>query len=913
MKRTPSLLKYFFLLLVIGMLAACDGSVGTTSNPDLKTGDGSYTGPPAKTADIRSFQLNFWQFLKAENRCGQCHGKGQVPVFVNLDDVNKAYSEAVKYANLEDPVASALVAKVGGGHNCWLGSLSACATTVEQMISNWATDSNITSARLIQLQAPILRAPDNFKSFPAAADTPGTNGSSFENTVYPLLIGATVPPIANNNCQNCHEPTGPQLPQAPFFASPDVDIAYAAAKSKMNLNSPDQSRFVERLQQLHNCWSTCTADASAMTDVIALWAGGIAKTTVDSTLLTSMALTLGDGVVAAGGNRHEGNLFALWEFKTRSGLTAYDTSGIDPAINLTLISNDVSGDTVRWLDSYGLNFNGGRAQALTFDSEKMHTFIQSTGEYALEAWVVPANVTQPNASIASYSGSDNARNFTLTQDMYNYDFYNRIAVDPPRPNGDPALSSGEGDEELVQSSLQHVVVNYDPDTGRSIYINGALVNVTDPVSGTSTVSNAWNDGFTLTLGNELSGQRPWRGHLRMLAMHSRTLTQEQVLQNFDAGVGEKYLLLFYIGHQAGVPDDSYIMFEVSRYDEYSYLFNKPTFINLNPDWTPVAVEIAGMRIGINGKEASAGQAYANLNTSVDGSYNPQFGQLLSSLGTIIPLQNGDESDQFFLTFEKIGTRTRDYQEAPVTVAAPPGDPADPVSADIGVRTFEEINATIAAITGVDINNTGDPGDPDSNGVKGVFDDYYQQLPSTEAIDAFLPSHQMAIAQLALTSCSELVEGRGSIPASSFFPGFVFNQSSQGAFGPPPPSVDLYYLLPVPADPTATQLANRSLIIDPLLTRAMNVIAPASTSNLTSQPDAVIIHDMLGSDQPQELDAAITANTDYTSLIDQMLSCKPPVTIPPTTSCTPINSIPRTAQIIKAVCAAAVGSAVMMVQ
>ena len=107
--------------------------------------------------------------------------------------------------------------------------------------------------------------------------------------------------------------------------------------------------------------------------------------------------------------------------------------------------------SVRWLDAYGLNFQGGRAQAFTFDSEKLHDFIQSTGEYALEAWVVPANVSQEDANIISYSGSDTARNFTLGQDLYNYDFYNRIVSTPPRPNGTPFLSSGQNDEEIAEA------------------------------------------------------------------------------------------------------------------------------------------------------------------------------------------------------------------------------------------------------------------------------------------------------------------------------------------------------------------------------------------------------------------------------------------------------------------------------
>jgi len=463
------LLKTLLLLIVTGLLAACGGggSVNTTENPNLSSSDDSYTGPPARTSDIRSFKLNFWEFLRKDNRCGQCHGDSQSPTFVNLNDVNKAYSQAIKYANLQNPQESKFVKKVGDGHQCWLKSLNACATTLEQMISNWASDSNVTSARLINLEAPEQNPPGKAKSFPPSANTPGElNGLSFADTVYPLLVG-TSPPIANNNCQNCHEETGPALPQAPFFASPDVESAFEAAKSKMNIDSPGNSRFVERLQQLHNCWSDCPDDANDMIDVIKLFADGIKETDVDDTLLTSMALKLTDGIVATGGNRHESNLVALWEFKTRSGNIAYDTSGIEPAVDLTLLG---PGGSVRWLDTYGLNFQGGRAQAFTFDSEKLHDFIQSTGEYALETWVVPANVSQEDANIISYSGSDTARNFTLGQNMYNYDFYNRVVATPPQPNGTPFLSSGENDEEIAEANLQHVVVNYDPDEGRSIYV-----------------------------------------------------------------------------------------------------------------------------------------------------------------------------------------------------------------------------------------------------------------------------------------------------------------------------------------------------------------------------------------------------------------------------------------------------------
>ena len=61
---------------------------------------------------------------------------------------------------------------------------------------------------------------------------------------------------------------------------------------------------------------------------------------------------------------------------------------------------------------------------------------------------------------------------------------------------------------------------------------------------------------------------------------------------------------------------SYIMFEGSQYDSYSYLFTKPTFISLDPAARPGSLAIKGMRIGVNGAEAQSGQAYANVNMTV---------------------------------------------------------------------------------------------------------------------------------------------------------------------------------------------------------------------------------------------------------------------------------------------------------
>ena len=160
----------------------------------------------------------------------------------------------------------------------------------------------------------------------------------------------------------------------------------------------------------------------------------------------------------------------------------------------------------------------------------------------------------------------------------------------------------------------------------------------------------------------------------------------------------------------------------------------------------------------------------------------------------------------------------------------------------------------------------------------------------------------------------------------YFTGFNFGQNAQTAFGDPPVIATLFdppnsaqgvaYSYPVGQTtnpPTAAQIANRNSIVDPLLTAALNVVQGNSGNNLTSQPDAVEVSDLLGSGVTQDLDPGFGLDS-YESLISEMLGCKPVGPLdPPQQVCTPVNTSDRTKQIVKAVCAAAVGSAAMLVQ
>ena len=110
---------------------------------------------------------------------------------------------------------------------------------------------------------------------------------------------------------------------------------------------------------------------------------------------------------------------------------------MSPALDLTL-----SGD-VGWVGGWGIEIRNGKAQGRTADSKKLHDMIKATGEYSVEAWVVPANVVQEESRIVSYSAGPTARNFTLGQTLYDYTFANRSDVTDG--NGMPALQTPSAD------------------------------------------------------------------------------------------------------------------------------------------------------------------------------------------------------------------------------------------------------------------------------------------------------------------------------------------------------------------------------------------------------------------------------------------------------------------------------------
>ena len=801
-------LKAAVAVSFVAALSACgggsDGPATVVNQVSTTTSTANaYTGPPAQTADVTAFQVNLWQNIRVQNRCGGCHHEGgQSPMFARSDDVNAAYKATLPLVDATDPSQSTLVLRVGSGHNCWVADPSACAATMQQWIQKWL-GGGAASATSITLVPPPVQSVGGSKVFPA-------DSTGFQKYLWT--------PILTVYCVACHTPTSPTA-QAPYFAQSDPNQAYLAAQTKIDLSTPSASRFYDRLlQDQHHCWATpqsngapdCPGSAAIMLQALTDYANSIPTTQLDPSLVVSKATQLIQGTIAAGGARYDANIVAKYMFETGQLNIAYDTSGVEPAADLTINDNTL----VTWAGGWGLTFApGGKAQASTSGSLKIAQLIQGTGEYSFEAWVNPNNVTQTEAYIMSYSGSDTTRNATLAQSAVSYEGRTRSSVTDT--NGKPPMITAAA-ENAAQAALTHVVMTYDPVNGQTFYVNGQPLPDKDPAGGGSLAN--WDSTFALTLGSEVTGKEQWAGTIKFAAVHSRALTPAQVLQNFNAGVGQSYYLLFDISAQTGIAQ-TYIMMQASQYDSYSYLFTNPTFISLSSSAAPANIPIAGIRIGVNGTIPTAGQSYSTLSATIGPpNYSYPGGQVLSTVGAVIALDQGPNVDMVFLSFDQLGQYSHTYVEPTYTATAPVPTAEQP---DMGIATFERAYHTMSNITGVPFTNTA---------VTTLYQSIQQSMPAAPQINAFLASNQTAFSQLAGVYCQQLVTTPSTF--SKFFAGSGFASLNSNL----PASASAYF--GASGSPNQTNIDS---VVTPIVNAVVGTtVYPQAASGMTTELNALLL-------------------------------------------------------------------------
>jgi hypothetical protein len=230
-----------------------------------------------------------------------------------------------------------------------------------------------------------------------------------------------------------------------------------------------------------------------------------------------------------GSSRVTSGLAALYTFEQgASGNTIYDVSGSGAPLNLTITSGSTT-----WLSGGGLAVNSASRITSGSAAAKIFDAVNSSNALSVEAWIVPANVSQDGpARIVSLSDTATNRNLTLGQGLWGsrpssvFDF--RLRTTATDDNGQPSLDTDTG---TAQARLQHVVVTFN-NGQRRVFIDGAEVKADTPGG---TLAN-WDTSLPLLLANEADGDRPWLGDFHLVAFYGRALSPAEISQNFQSGI-----------------------------------------------------------------------------------------------------------------------------------------------------------------------------------------------------------------------------------------------------------------------------------------------------------------------------------------------------------------------------------------
>jgi hypothetical protein len=535
---------------------------------------------------------------------------------------------------------------------------------------------------------------------PAATDV-----AAFEQTLFPLLRSSA------NFCVGCHG-----VSQIPTFAVADVMTAYSVitTQQKVNLTNPNLSRiYLRPAVDRHNCGGDATCDRVAADFLAAIedWVA-VRPTTPPPTM--TQAIKSAETSFAAGmsGNgRADANVVALFEFDEGAGTTTADAN--------RTITLDITG--MEWVQG-GLKNVSGKAQANATDSRKLFDAVNPAGQFSVEAWIIPDNLTQDGPTrIVSYSTSTSVRNFMVGQAAG--DYRARVRSSVANANGDPALDGATPD---VAAALQHVVLTFDPAVGRKLYVNGAV-----SAQETAPATLAWTNDQLFVIGNEVTNDRLWKGTFELVAIHKKALSSAEVQQNFAAGPGGFVTLSFDVSSVVGSP--SRVDLLAAQVDDASYVFAKPTFVG------PAGTRVKNIRVAVNDIVPVAAQTFRRIDTTVLAT-----GTELSRLGAVVPAAMGPAMDKFHLEFEMLGTRTGLAETVPPS--SPPAPAADVPEPSFGVRSFSKINETMASLTGIPIGTAA---------VQTLYTDVRDSLPGTDSLGAFGAAQQTAIQRLATTYCGAI--------------------------------------------------------------------------------------------------------------------------------------------------------------
>ena len=184
----------------------------------------------------------------------------------------------------------------------------------------------------------------------------------------------------------------------------------------------------------------------------------------------------------------------------------------------------------RWIkNSRGIEFLGTGQAVSNYSSQGFFDHMVGGSGLTLELWLKTEDKYQFGPSrIFSYSIDPASRNFTVGQSSDQ--LVVRLRTTETSLNGtNPHLIV---DSTFDDRNLQHVVITYNF-FEQKVYINGEQRMRSEILKGD--FSN-WDPNCKLVIGNEVTGNRPWKGKLYYAAVFNRPLTEKEIRQNYLSGL-----------------------------------------------------------------------------------------------------------------------------------------------------------------------------------------------------------------------------------------------------------------------------------------------------------------------------------------------------------------------------------------
>lgn len=230
---------------------------------------------------------------------------------------------------------------------------------------------------------------------------------------------------------------------------------------------------------------------------------------------------------AVGGPEHvTDGLLALYTLGEGGGEVLRDTAGAGQPLPLRLAGQSGA----RW-DAEGLMTVGSARIASAGAAKQLTAALKATGALTIEAWVTPTDAIQTGpARVVSLSADPLRRNVTLGQEAGKWEV--RLRTTKTSANGMPGLLTPGG---VKSGRAVHLAFTFAAGRTR-LYLDGKEVASAQPGGDLSN----WDDNFPLLLGNEATGDRPWRGVFHRVAIYGRALSAEEVRRNHTAG--QRHLL-----------------------------------------------------------------------------------------------------------------------------------------------------------------------------------------------------------------------------------------------------------------------------------------------------------------------------------------------------------------------------------